>query len=445
MLLKILLLKCRSIPGNIKAADSVILVFNALPFQEFLTSYILSLTSKNEVKNMRAVPEKFIKARKYAAAALLAVCAVSLPAAVSAEKGFSEFTRLSSRLSVQLLYGYSGQEIPGTEDTDNSLVTADTPKVYTYTEYSVDDSLFLSSDCRLVPSAANEDITSADPETAAADFSEDGDYLQGGKIISTLYGFYSGEDYLDLKDGGQVRNLTHIGMDELEELSSHKPSFEIKADGEPEVLIMHTHTTECYEPYERDYYDLNRSCRVLDGRENMTAVGDMITKELYKMGIGVVHDTTVHDYPDYNGSYDRSRKTVCNILEQYPSIKVVLDIHRDAIERDGDRIAPVTEINGRSAAQIMIICGCDDGTMDMPDCLKNFSFACALQSRIETDNPTLTRPVLFDYRHYNQDLTTGSLLIEVGSHGNTLEQAKYSGELIGKSLAGLLLEEKENK
>lgn len=391
---------------------------------------------------MRAIPEKFIKARKYALAALIAVSAAAVPAAVSPRSGLSELWDMSARLSVRILYGYSGQDIPRGEETETPSTEVSSQKVYTYTEYSVDDSMFLSSDCLLVPSSENEDIISEDPETAAAYFADE-DYTPGGKIIPTLYGYYSGDDYLDLENGGQVRNLTHIDMEELEELSRKPYAFSIEADGEPEVLIMHTHTTECYEPYEREYYNVNRSCRVLDSRENMVAVGDMITQELYKNGIGVIHDTTVHDYPDYNGSYDRSRETVRNILELYPSIKVVLDIHRDAIERDGDRIAPVTEINGKSAAQVMIICGCDDGTMDMPDYKKNFSFACALQSRLESDNPTLTRPVLFDYRHYNQDLTTGSLLIEVGSHGNTLEQAKYSGELIGKSLAELLLEDRE--
>ena len=125
-------------------------------------------------------------------------------------------------------------------------------------------------------------------------------------------------------------------------------------------------------------------------------------------------------------------------MKKYPSIKICLDIHRDGIQReDGTRIAPVTQIDGKQAAQIMIISGCDDGTMGMPNYLQNFSFACKLQSQIESDNNGLTRPVLFDYRHYNQDLTTGSLLIEVGSHGNSLDQVQYSGELIGKSLVRL--------
>jgi stage II sporulation protein P len=115
-------------------------------------------------------------------------------------------------------------------------------------------------------------------------------------------------------------------------------------------------------------------------------------------------------------------------------------VHRDAISGEGYAMQPVAEINGKKAAQIMIISGCDDGTMGMPNYMQNFHFACLLQQQMETDYPTLTRPILFDYRKYNQDLTTGSLLIEVGSHGNTLEQAAYAGELFGKSLARVLKE-----
>ncbi|MGN1415706.1 MAG: stage II sporulation protein P [Oscillospiraceae bacterium] len=397
---------------------------------------------------MREYPESFIKARRYTLCAALILGTSAAASALIAGTAFSETAEKAALLSMSVLYGYNGQASADTESAAQSSedITPQSPsetaEIYTYTEYAVDDSAMISAGSPLMPSSANEDISSAYPEAAADSFSDE-DYLQGGKIIPTLYGRYTGDDYIDLPSGGQVRNITSMDNSELLSLAEQPPAFEITADGEPEVLIMHTHTTECYEPFEREYCDLNRSSRVLDSEQNMTAVGNEIAYQLYQSGIGVIHDTTVHDYPDYNGSYDRSRETVMNILRQYPSIKVVLDIHRDAIEKDGDRIAPVTEINGKKAAQVMIICGCDDGTMDMPNYTDNFKFACALQSRLESDYPTLTRPVLFDYRHYNQDLTSGSLLIEVGGHANTLEQAKYSGQLIGKSLAELLLELKK--
>ncbi len=203
----------------------------------------------------------------------------------------------------------------------------------------------------------------------------------------------------------------------------------------------HTHTTECFELEDKDWYDSDFGAKTTEADKNITAVGNEICKQLEASGISVIHDTLVHDYPSYDAAYDSSRETVSELLEQYPSIRIALDIHRDGIETaEGVRLAPTAEINGKDAAQIMIISGCDDGTFGMPDYMNNFRFACELQSRTETMFEGLTRPILFDYRFYNQDLTDGSLLIEVGSHGNTLDQAKYSGELIGKALAALLCE-----
>ena len=221
--------------------------------------------------------------------------------------------------------------------------------------------------------------------------------------------------------------------------STAAPGFQIETNGEPQVLIMHTHTTETFEPFVREQFDPNFNYRTTDPAYNMVSVGNAITAQLESAGIGVIHNTTIHDYPSYNGSYDRSAETVKSILAQYPSIRVVLDIHRDAIQSGNTLTQPVVEINGKESAQVMIISGCDDGTMNMPNYMQNYHFACRLQENMEGMFPGLTRPILFDYRHYNQDLTTGSLLLEVGTHGNTLEQAQYAGELVGKALSQTLL------
>ena len=262
--------------------------------------------------------------------------------------------------------------------------------------------------------------------------------LTGGIVEQMHYGFYSGTKFFQLVTAGQVQNKTALSNQILYEESQLLPEFKIKIDGSPQVLIMHTHTTESFEPYEREYYDSNFNYRTTDSSKNMIMVGDAIAEQLESAGIGVIHDTTVHDYPSYTGSYERSAETVKNALIQYPSIKIVLDIHRDAVGGDGVIKQPVVEVNGKKASQVMIISGCDDGTMNMPNYLKNFRFACLLQQQMESDYAGFTRPILFDYRKYNQDLTTGSILIEVGSHGNTLEQVEYAGELIGSSLARAL-------
>ncbi|MGI5893983.1 MAG: stage II sporulation protein P [Candidatus Merdivicinus sp.] len=243
--------------------------------------------------------------------------------------------------------------------------------------------------------------------------------------------------YIPLENG-YIKNCTSISREEIEAQIQNPPYFTIENTDQPQVLIMHTHTTESYVPFTGEYYDKTMSFRSTDNSQNMSVVGDRIAAELEAAGIGVIHDTTQHDYPSYNGSYDRSAVTVQKYLEQYPSIKIVLDVHRDAIASGDSVYSAEAEIDGKKAAQVMIISGCDDGTMGYPEYMKNLSFAAALQNQLEGDYPSLTRPILFDYRKYNQQLTTGSILLEVGSHGNTLEQAAYTGELIGKSLGRLL-------
>ncbi len=263
-----------------------------------------------------------------------------------------------------------------------------------------------------------------------------------GEIYETTFNGSLGESFIDLANGGQVRNCTDLSNEFVRKETSvpHNISIELYSE-KPQVLIMHTHTTESYEISEKSYFDSEYTSRSSDPANGVVAVGAAIAEELSTAGISVIHDGTIHD-EQYTGAYVRSLETVEKILAEYPSIKIVLDIHRDAIEDNGSRVSAVTEINGRKAAQVMIISAADDGTYGIPDYLENFHFACALQQAMELNYPTLTRPVLFQYCHYNQHTTTGSLLLEIGSHGNTVEQAVYSGHLVGKALASLFTGER---
>ena len=173
----------------------------------------------------------------------------------------------------------------------------------------------------------------------------------------------------------------------------------------------------------------------------MISVGDVLTSVLTENGFGVIHDGTMHDDPSYQGSYQRSAVTVKNHLSENPGITVCIDLHRDAIEPSASEIIkPTAVINGKKAAQIMIISGCDDGTMDMPGYWENLRFAAALADKLEQLYPGLCRPILFDYRKYNMDLSPGLLLIEIGATGNTLSEAQYSAELLGNALCELFSE-----
>lgn len=243
--------------------------------------------------------------------------------------------------------------------------------------------------------------------------------------------------YIPLENGF-IKNCTSHSAEEIKKAISSPPAFTIEKTDKPQVLIMHTHATESYFPFTGEYYDKTYSSRTTDNSKNMIAVGEKIKTELEKAGIAVLHDKTQHDYPSYNGAYDRSAVTVKDYLKKYPSIKIVLDVHRDAIISGDTATAPVAEINGKTAAQVMIINGCANSNINYPDFFKNLSFSADLENQLEGDYKGLTRPILFDYRKYNQHLTTGSILLEVGGHANTLEQALYSGELIGASLGKLL-------
>lgn len=264
---------------------------------------------------------------------------------------------------------------------------------------------------------------------------------QDGTVEELTFTGSNGANYLTLPSGAQVRNCTELDADFVREQMNTPTDIRIELSSDkPQVLIMHTHTSESYLVNDSGYYDNSYTSRTTDASQSVVAVGQRIAEKLAENGICVIHDGTLHDYPYYNGAYDRAEETVKQILAAYPSIKVVLDVHRDGIEEsDGTRVAAVADINGREAAQVMIISAASDGYYYVPNYLDNFHFACLLQNSMESANPGITRPVLFQYCQYNQHLTTGSLLLEIGSHGNTLEQALYTGELIGESIAKALL------
>ncbi len=282
------------------------------------------------------------------------------------------------------------------------------------------------------PPASQPEETPAVPSAPPAEAPEG-----AGTIISAHYQQGSGEGYVAC-GAASIKNCTALSDAEVAGIIAGGLPFAVEVGSEePQVLIMHTHATETYELADNGWYDPAFSCRSTDTAVNMAAVGGRIAQRLDEAGICTLQDTTLHDYPSYNGSYAKSAETVRWYLEQYPSIKVVLDVHRDAIEQpDGTRVKPLAEIGGRPCAQVMIICGADRGG-NLPNFRENLRFAAAWQNAMESRFPGLTRPVLFDYRYYNQDLTTGSLLIEVGGHANTLDEALYAGDLVGEALAGL--------
>ncbi len=196
---------------------------------------------------------------------------------------------------------------------------------------------------------------------------------------------------------------------------------------EPTVLILHTHTTESYAG-EAGY-------RSMESEDNMIAVGDVLARELTEEGICVIHDRTIHDYPSYNGSYALSRKTVQGYLEAYPTIQLVLDIHRDAVEDNSGNQLPVTAQPG--VAQLMLVVGTDAGGYDHPLWKQNLAVAVKLHARLEQLCPGICRPISLRASRFNQDLNPGMLIVEVGSAGNTREEALAAAKFLARGIADL--------
>lgn len=236
-----------------------------------------------------------------------------------------------------------------------------------------------------------------------------------------------------------VRNTTPSHGINIQKALEQPSSFKKTDLSQPTVLIFHTHTTESYEMLDNGWYTKKYVTRSNDGKRNMVRVGDAICEQLESAGIGVIHDTAIHD-TSYNGSYDRSRESILKIMRENPSIQVVLDVHRDAIyQSDGTRVKPTASIDSKKAAQIMIIAGCEDGKVaSFPHWEQNLTFALQLQRAAETKYAGLMRPILFSARKYNMDVAPCSLLLEMGSDSNTLDEAVYAGRLIGNALAELL-------
>ena len=236
-----------------------------------------------------------------------------------------------------------------------------------------------------------------------------------------------------------LKNNTDLNIN-LKEFVVGKIGFDIEKNGEPQVLILHTHATDSYLQHNENYYTDTDLSRTTDNEYNMVALGKIIADRLNEAGIVTLHDTTQHDYPSYNESYSRAAETICSYTEKYPSIKIVIDLHRDAIAaNDTDKVKLTTEIDGKKAAQIMLVMGSQSGNVtNFPNWKENLKLATRLQQTVETMYPSLARSIHFMSKNYNESLTTGSMLIEIGTDGNTLDEAKYSAELLSNALINLL-------
>lgn len=366
-----------------------------------------------------------------------------------------EFLRNAAYLSAGVRYG----DIPSAEKDETSEDTSSIISSNVSDETSVLAENGERSESSENSVTSSEAFESSEPESAVVpvsqkrgtvitknrvDGTDDVDYSQytdkSGVIYRYNFGYFDDPNIVTMPSGAQIRNCTDDENSTLLAASSFLPLFEDIELGseEPQVLIYHTHTSESFLPY-GESFDPDYPIRSSDSRKNITAVGDALCEALAARGISVVHDCQVHDYPMFTGAYYRSEETLLKNIEEYPSIKIAIDIHRDGIlNADGSAVAPIAQINGKTAAQFMIITGCNSSDTVIPDYMENFKVASLIQNCAEKAYPGLARPILFDYRNYNQSLFKGCILIEMGSQANSLDEVLYTGDLLGNVLADAL-------
>lgn len=204
-------------------------------------------------------------------------------------------------------------------------------------------------------------------------------------------------------------------------------SWELTGDA-PKVLIVHSHATESY----ADRKDHSYRSTVAD--ENMLGIGAYLAQLLEEGGIPCIHDTTLHDKPSYNEAYSSSRKSIDAYLAQYPSIVLVLDLHRDsAVDAKGNHYAATVSTSYGQTAKLMLVMGTNAGGQH-PRWQENVALGVKLQAVLEKQNPGICRSMILRTSRFNQDLSTGVLLVEVGADGNTREQALHATRALANAI-----------
>lgn len=206
----------------------------------------------------------------------------------------------------------------------------------------------------------------------------------------------------------------------------------------PKVLIVHTHACESYTPSDGEQYDETERFRTLDEKYNMVAIGDRVADILERNGVEVIHDTTLYDYPSYDDAYDNARQAVEEQLKNDPEISLVLDLHRDAVENeDGTQWGPTVELDGERVANLMMVMGTGCGGSPQPHWEDNLAVAVKLQAVLERRYPGLCRETELLSFQYNQDLSDGFLLVEIGTAGNTRQEALAAAEKLAEGILAL--------
>lgn len=239
-----------------------------------------------------------------------------------------------------------------------------------------------------------------------------------------------------IEGGLAIKNQTGYKT-EIGQLLVNGPGLSLPSEG-AQILVIHTHSSEAYTPAGLDKYEASDEGRTEDTQYNIVRVGDELCAALEAAGLNVIHDRGIYDYPSYTGSYTRSAQATAKWLSEYPSIRIVIDVHRDALGANGTVYKTMAEEQGVCASQAMLLIGTDESGLAHSGWRDNLALAVYLQQAVSSAHPTLMRPIQLVPQRYNQHLTPGSMILEVGSSGNTLQEALAAVRLFGASAGSAL-------
>ena len=215
-----------------------------------------------------------------------------------------------------------------------------------------------------------------------------------------------------------------------------------KPTQEPLVLVLHTHTSEGYLSDTVTYLegDLGEITYTQEETRNMLAVGKAFVAALNKNGITAIHCTVMHDATGFSGSYKRAAESIRFFREHYPSIRYIVDLHRDAIlTTEGEYVRVVTEIDEKSVAQILPVVGTNAGGWEHDAWEGNLALALKLRQELNQNDRALCRPVMLKSATYNQEMAPYAILLEIGTGANSIEEAIAAATLAGEAFAKVIL------
>ncbi|MBQ3404176.1 MAG: stage II sporulation protein P [Oscillospiraceae bacterium] len=288
-------------------------------------------------------------------------------------------------------------------------------------------------------SQSGDTMTFTLPADSAAAASYSGSDLEQAGSDRASTGAFNIESWREYVGEEDINNKTGYAISP-DELMGSGIDIRLDSDG-PQVLIIHTHGSEAFRPEGDDIYVPSDPSRTEDRRYNVVRLGDVLCKKLTAGGIQAVHDTVLYDYPSYTGSYSRAYSAIQSWLSSCPSIKIIIDIHRDAIDNpDGTCYGSTVTVDGKPSAQVMLVVGTDYSGLDHPQWRENLKLATLFQASMNCSCPGLSRPMTLTQYRYNQHSTTGSLIVEIGYSGNSLQEALQAAEHFGDTMADVLVQ-----